>query len=208
MTVTQLDAQSAQLTRYGCLWPTDRGAGAQARRRGAARGVAAPPAHRDSSRSGAGCRHPGQEELTGVRDFETINPPLFRTSSLQRTLDAKDHVSKKKAHEAARWRKMDGRVVPVLRPTVERSALALRDMRRLRESCEDARRAVDGVLPFDYAALGFDDGGVDEQQLLEDNIAITDIALLSARDRLCWHKARLPAAPGRHPSIATRTSTA
>ena len=94
---------------------------------------------------------------------------------------------------------MDGRVVPVLRPTVERSLLALRDMRRLRESCEDARRAVDGVLPFDYAALGFDDGGVDEQQLLEDNIAITDIALLSARDRLCWHKARLPAAPGRHP---------
>ena len=45
---------------------------------------------------------------------------------------------------------MDGRVVPVLRPTVERSLLALRDMRRLRESCEDARRAVDGVLPFDY----------------------------------------------------------
>ena len=94
---------------------------------------------------------------------------------------------------------MDGRVVPVLRPTVERSLLALRDMRRLRESCEDARRAVDGVLPFDYAALGFDDGGVDEQQLLEDNIAIADIALLSARDRLCWHKACLPAAPGRHP---------
>ena len=103
---------------------------------------------------------------------------------------------------------MDGRVVPVLRPTVERSLLALRDMRRLRESCEDARRAVDGVLPFDYAALGFDDGGVDEQQLLEDNIAITDIALLSARDRLCWHKACLPAASigstGSRPRIAMK----
>ena len=55
--------------------------------------------------AGRGAGHLGQEELTGVRDFETINHALFLVSSLQRTLDAKDQIPKRKAarsYEAAR----------------------------------------------------------------------------------------------------------